>query len=484
MENRIDCPKVFISYAWGNEDYQDKVLAFATQLMEDGIDVILDKWSLHEGNDTYAFMEKSVTDNTITNVLILLDPNYTKKADGRNGGVGTETQIISSEVYNKVDQEKFIPIVFEKDGRGEVCRPQYLKNLLYFDLSNEEDYYSEYQRLVKSLYGIKVIRKPMLGTKPPWVDEVNVRPFKQQLQYECLKKENSIANRNNELVRFLEDIKKDFADYIHDEENEKLYSGNDADYVALYKRLQVVRDSFLHLLKYSLYVPESYSLVANALEEISVVVYDDVCNIGELASVVLHEIFIYVIAFYMKNKQYVAVKYMLNKTYFVGKSAYDDASSFDIFFGKHKNLDIAISKSDKKQYFCGTARYWWDNVNLDVCSKDEFVFADILCYNASIFIENYKKPVFWFPLTYIYSRDEYNYSLFHKFSVKLTSKEHLFHTCNIMGFEDLQSFKVKFANVETDMKRGKFSRYRYSEAYTSAPLMCQFTVLDDLGIRN
>lgn len=69
--------------------------------MNDGIDVVLDQWSLKEGNDTYVFMEQSVTDSTITNVLILLDPNYEKKADTRDGGVGTETQIISPEVYNK-----------------------------------------------------------------------------------------------------------------------------------------------------------------------------------------------------------------------------------------------------------------------------------------------------------------------------------------------------------------------------------------------
>ena len=107
MKNIIEHPKVFISYAWGTEDYNEKVLSFATDLMHDGIDVVLDKWSLKEGNDTYAFMERSVTDLTITNVLILLDPNYEKKANERNGGVGTETQIISPEIYNKVEQEKF-----------------------------------------------------------------------------------------------------------------------------------------------------------------------------------------------------------------------------------------------------------------------------------------------------------------------------------------------------------------------------------------
>lgn len=102
MKQRIEHPRVFISYAWGTEEYNEKVILFATDLKRDGIEVVFDRWQLKEGNDTYAFMEKSVTDESITNVLVLLDPVYAKKADQRAGGVGTETQIISPEVYNKV----------------------------------------------------------------------------------------------------------------------------------------------------------------------------------------------------------------------------------------------------------------------------------------------------------------------------------------------------------------------------------------------
>lgn len=87
MNRKIDNPKVFISYAWGTDEYQAKVLAFATSLMQDGVDVVFDKWSLKEGNDTYAYMESCVTDESVTNVIILLDPTYSKKADDRKGGV-------------------------------------------------------------------------------------------------------------------------------------------------------------------------------------------------------------------------------------------------------------------------------------------------------------------------------------------------------------------------------------------------------------
>ena len=104
-------------------------------------------------------MEKSVLDESITNVLILIDPTYAKKANERAGGVGTETQIISAEVYNKVEQRKFIPVVFEKDDEGNICKPQYLKGLLHFDLSMPDKYDTEYRRMVRTLYGIDTYKR-------------------------------------------------------------------------------------------------------------------------------------------------------------------------------------------------------------------------------------------------------------------------------------------------------------------------------------
>ena len=153
MKRKIENPKVFISYAWADKDYQDLVLSFASQLVHDGIDVIFDKWDLSEGNDTYAFMEKCATDPSVTNVLMLLDPVYAIKADEHSGGVGTETQIISAKLYNEVNQDKFIPVVMKRDEEGQVCKPTYLQGRLHFDLSVPEKYDETYQRLVKTLYG-------------------------------------------------------------------------------------------------------------------------------------------------------------------------------------------------------------------------------------------------------------------------------------------------------------------------------------------
>ena len=62
-------PKVFISYSWSSDAL---VLDLAQRLVSHGVDVVLDKWELKEGNDKYKFMERCVNDADITKVLELV----------------------------------------------------------------------------------------------------------------------------------------------------------------------------------------------------------------------------------------------------------------------------------------------------------------------------------------------------------------------------------------------------------------------------
>lgn len=81
-------PKVFISYAWSEDDKEATfVINLGQRLMADGIEVVLDKWDLKEGQDKYEFMERCVNDPEITRVLIICDKNYMNKANARKGGV-------------------------------------------------------------------------------------------------------------------------------------------------------------------------------------------------------------------------------------------------------------------------------------------------------------------------------------------------------------------------------------------------------------
>ena len=124
----MSVPKIFISYGWNDLAHQKKVITWAERLISDGVDVVLDRYDLKEGHDKYAFMERMVTDPSITHALMICDKIYSEKADSRSAGVGTESQIISREVYEKVDQTKFVPIVCQVDKRGNPFLPAFLKS--------------------------------------------------------------------------------------------------------------------------------------------------------------------------------------------------------------------------------------------------------------------------------------------------------------------------------------------------------------------
>jgi hypothetical protein len=166
-------PKLFISYSWTNEDHQQWVIDLATELRESGVDVILDKWDLKEGQDALAFMEKMVSDQDIRKVAIICDRIYVEKANGRKGGVGAETQIITPEIYSKEDQSKFVAILSERDSNGKPFLPTYYKSRIFIDLSNSDLYASNFDQLLRWIYDKPLYIKPELGKEPSFLSEEN-----------------------------------------------------------------------------------------------------------------------------------------------------------------------------------------------------------------------------------------------------------------------------------------------------------------------
>jgi len=138
-ETDIAIRKIFISYSWSSNDYVDEVRELAEELASNAMEVELDQWSLKEGDDKFVYMEQMVNDPTIDKVIILLDKKYKEKADGREGGVGTETTIMTPKVYadvvEKRGKQKFIPVVMERDAEtGKEFVPTFLDGRKYIDL--------------------------------------------------------------------------------------------------------------------------------------------------------------------------------------------------------------------------------------------------------------------------------------------------------------------------------------------------------------
>lgn len=164
-------PKLFVSYSWSSSEHEQWVLDLATRLVESGVDVLLDKWALKEGHDTFAFMEQMVTDPTVSKVAIISDQIYAEKADGRAGGVGTETQIISAEVYAKREQTKFVAILPVRDPAGQPYLPAYYKGKKYIDFSAPDRYGESLEQLLRWIYDKPMYERPALGKPPAFLSQ-------------------------------------------------------------------------------------------------------------------------------------------------------------------------------------------------------------------------------------------------------------------------------------------------------------------------
>jgi SEFIR domain-containing protein len=170
----MEAPKAFISYSWSLPEHQQWVLDLATSLRDNGVDVRLDKWDLKEGHDAIAFMESMVTDDAIKKVIVVLDRVYAEKADGRQGGVGTETQIMTPHIYKQVDQNKFVGVISERDADGKPFLPTFYQSRLYIDLSQADTYAENFEQLIRWIFDKPAYPKPKLGKPPAFLEETTV----------------------------------------------------------------------------------------------------------------------------------------------------------------------------------------------------------------------------------------------------------------------------------------------------------------------
>lgn len=107
-------------------------------------------------------MESMVSDADVKKVLMICDKGYVERANSREGGVGTEAQIISAKVYESVDQNKFAAIVVELDADGRPLLPHYMATRLYFDMSSDEAEATNFEKIIRWMLGNRFMPFPRL----------------------------------------------------------------------------------------------------------------------------------------------------------------------------------------------------------------------------------------------------------------------------------------------------------------------------------
>lgn len=477
-------PHVFISYSWTTEAFQQSVKELAERLVHDGVDVKLDIWDLKDGQDKYAFMEQCVTNPDIDKVLIICDKGYAAKADERKGGVGDETAIISAEVYRDVEQEKFVPVIMERDEHGNPYMPAYLKSRMYKDLTGD-NYTRGYESLLRNIYEKPSERKPELGSRPAWLDETEpsalfpVREAEKRVtsmnagQLKLVAAQNFIDVYLDSLKCF---YKKEFSteEYLNDFCSMKEYRDVFLDYV---KRISLTTEHFGE------FMADTFEKMYNTLYNVQTFIPGALaCGYDEFDIFRLHiwELFVCTTAYLLHIEAYKDINELLAHTYFLRTSPLMrkvKPVSYEMFRFYSKVLEEQIKphmpgELSRKytlagHYLCEEREY------LPIYSGKRIAEADLFLYQVynGLNLESLTEFYGWFPTCYVYADDD------DSIWMKLQSKRFCQKIMPIFGVDTIDELKERLSQCvpERDM------RYKTGFAIP-APAILSFIKLEEIAI--
>jgi len=152
-----------MSYSHDDDEHRDWVLALASRLRSNGVDVCLDRWDVTLGGNLAFFMERAA--NVSYRVIAVVSEAYTRKADERVGGAGVEAQMLSSRLYSELKSDQVIPIV-RKNAGNPPSLPAFLSGRLWLDFRDESSAEKSYETLLRDIHGVAIDVAPPLGPNP------------------------------------------------------------------------------------------------------------------------------------------------------------------------------------------------------------------------------------------------------------------------------------------------------------------------------
>ena len=156
-------PRVFMSYSHDSSGHRDWVMALASRLRANGIDVCLDRWDVTLGGNLALFMERAASD--AYRVIAVISETYSRKADARVGGAGVEAQMLSSRLYDALASDQVIPII-RNNPNSPPAIPAFLRGRLWLDFRDAATQEAAYEKFLRDIHGAPVETAPPVGPNP------------------------------------------------------------------------------------------------------------------------------------------------------------------------------------------------------------------------------------------------------------------------------------------------------------------------------
>lgn len=445
-------PKIFVSYSWTTPEHEDFVIKLAEDLVNSGVDVIIDKWCLRDGQDSYAFMESMVNDEAISKVMIISDKGYAEKANNRKGGVGTETQIISPEIYSSAEQTKFVVVVTEKDDKGQFYVPTFYTGRLFIDMTDSSLMSEGVERILRWIFDKPLFVKPEIGKKPSFLDEspevsLGTSAFYSRAMDAIRNGKITASGCYDEylsvLVSNLERIR--FRTTDHDEPDEAFLKNIESFIPA--------RNEFVNLIflaaKYNLGIDHFYRL--HAFFESALNYYHPQENVGSYNNYdfdnykfLIHELYLYSIAALLKNERFEECLGLFDNYYISRRlDRYSDPLSSYSEIRAHVAILQWRNESRKLRRLSLHADLLKERCHSLPINFTDINQADFVCYLRSTIISK-DSYTFWWPTTLLYARGYFPFEIF----AKSKSKLYFSKIKNLLAIEDADKLKKHVHELE------------------------------------
>lgn len=464
MKHDTNIIKIFISYSWKPTANKIKVMNLAERLTNDGIHVIIDDWDLKEGQDKYHFMEQMVNDDTVSKVLLICNKEYSEKANKKLGGVGIESLIISNEIYDSVDQTKFIPIVMEYEQPGKPYVPTFVKTRIFIDLSDDNEYEENYEKLIRNIYNKPTSKRPPIGKMPVHISDDN--PIFLPTAHKVSVIKNALINGNSNSELLITDYFETFIGALSSFKIDILILNNQ-NFIEEIERsinsMQPLKNDFLEFLYiYCKFSSTDYQEIFFSFFENLLQFYED--NDIKLTSdtslqnlkndnfrYFTYDLFLSVVAILLEKEKFSLLAYLVKNNFVVVRTYNSKAEATN--FVEFRPYNYTLNEFKNQSYNPKRVSIVADTVkaNASIVKFDNLKTADIILYYLSLFYP--RKSMFseWFPETSCY----YSYG---DLLPKLISKRYFEKIKIIFDVNTVENFKAK---VEELSKKDSIQRGYY-----------------------
>lgn len=439
-------PKVFVSYSWSSPGHKEQVRQWAERLISDGVRVVIDVYDLKEGNDKFYFMEKMVADPEITHVLVICDKSYAEKANAKKAGVGTESEIISSEVYGKVDQSKFIPIACEFSDNREPFLPVFLKSRIWIDFSSPEAANQNWEQLVRLLYGKPAYQKPQVGKAPAYIT-ATIGPFASPAIGKFATFRQALLSNTTGLKLYREDFLSacvEYADALRVRKDPGLDPPSFSQKVLQdCGTLKDVRNQIVDWVLLESGHAESDDFMESLLSFLEMLrelkarpaeVNRWDTNWFDAHSVFVYEAFLYIVAALLKQGSYKTLHEIFASHYLRPKSERHDGQNFDnfgAFYGSSEALQSVLAPERQRLYSPAAELIKRQADRLDI-PFPAIIEAELLIFLLSLIMPDAR----WFPQT-LYYKSQVDFPFF----VRATQHRHFKRLAAITGISDANELR-------------------------------------------